>query len=89
MFCQVIDEHPTLPSEVQKAKDYANTLGISKVDVLSKAQPEISIDSKGVETTKAPSLKAVADAAFLEESVKEVVVKEVLEKDDKALGADL
>lgn len=80
MFCQVIDEHPTIPSEVKKAEEYQNTLGISRVDVLSKAQPEVKVELDGKETVKQPTLKAVESASLLTTHVKEPEnLKEVAE----------
>lgn len=76
VFTQAIENHPTLPSEVDKAEKYENTLGISKVDVLAKAQPITTVDAEGKETVKAPTLKAVDNAALLAVNFKEPIKAE-------------
>lgn len=85
MFCQVIDEHPTLPSEVKKAEEYQNTLGISKVDVLTKAQPIAKLDAEGAVALdkdskpvyeKLPTSKELEAKTFLEAHYKEPVQEE-------------
>lgn len=84
MFCQVIDEHPTLPSEVKTCEEYKDTMGISEIDIktrVSEEEPEnmvgkiINWFTNKVNNAELLSLNVVKSIVVQTEPIEEVIEK--------------